>query len=373
MLIANGFQYMLSGRYWISIFPGIALLHSDCLDQSGRRPDPRPVEPAAEPMTDQILEVTDLSTQFFTRAGIVKAVDGVSFALEKGQVLGLVGESGSGKSVTGFSLLGLIDPPGRIVTGSVKLAGQELVGLPVAELRRLRGSKIAMIFQDPMMTLNPVLSIARQMCLAVYAHAKVSKAEARSRAIALLDRVGIPDASRRIDDFPHQFSGGMRQRVAIAMALLHNPDVIVADEPTTALDVSIQAQILNEMADLVRETGTAIIWISHDLATVSSLANRIVVMYAGRVVEEGPTSTVLRQPRHPYTRGLINALPSLAVPGEELRQIPGSTPSLLNLGKGCPFAPRCERATAVCTIEPSLIIDGDRGVRCHHPIMEGIA
>ena len=194
-------------------------------------------------MTAPVLEVEDLATHFFTRAGIAKAVDGVSFSLARGEVLGLVGESGSGKSVTGFSLLGLIDPPGRIVRGSVRLGGDELVGLPPAKLRAARGRRIAMIFQDPMMTLNPVLSIAQQMILAVHAHKSVSHSDARARAVAALTRVGIPDASRRIDNYPHQFSGGMRQRVAIAMALLHDPDVIVADEPTTALDVSIQAQI----------------------------------------------------------------------------------------------------------------------------------
>lgn len=320
-------------------------------------------------MNAPVLEVDNLATYFFARAGVAKAVDGVSFSLQRGEVIGLVGESGSGKSVTGFSLLGLIDPPGRIVRGSVKLSGQELVGLPREGLRKLRGRRIAMIFQDPMMTLNPVLSISQQMVLAVHAHAKVSQVEARDRAIKSLVRVGIPAAAKRIDDYPHQFSGGMRQRVAIAMALLHGPDVIIADEPTTALDVSIQAQILTEMRDLVRETGAAMIWISHDLATVSSLADRIAVMYAGKIVEEGPIARVLRDPRHHYTRGLLGALPARAEPGRDLPQIPGSTPSLLRLPPGCPFAPRCAGADALCATEPQRTTDGARAWRCHHPTM----
>ncbi|WP_342359450.1 ABC transporter ATP-binding protein [Terrarubrum flagellatum] len=324
-------------------------------------------------MSAPVLEVSDLATHFFTRAGVAKAVDGVSFELARGETLGLVGESGSGKSVTGFSLLGLIDPPGRVVHGSVRLRGEELVGMPIEALRRLRGKRIAMIFQDPMMTLNPVLSIARQMTLAVNAHDKISHVEARQRAIAALTRVGIPDAARRIDDYPHQFSGGMRQRVAIAIALLHDPDVIVADEPTTALDVSIQAQILAEMRGLVRETGAALIWISHDLATVSSLADRIAVMYAGRLVEEGPTARVLRDPRHPYTRGLIDALPSRTEPGRDLPQIPGSTPSLLRLPQGCPFAPRCSHADDLCKTDPPRMVEDLRAYRCHHPFMERAA
>jgi peptide/nickel transport system ATP-binding protein len=240
-----------------------------------------------------LLEVRDLRTHFFTQAGVARAVDGVSFTLARGEILGLVGESGSGKSVTGFSLLGLVDPPGRIAGGSVRLAGQELVGLPAREMRRLRGRRIAMVFQDPQATLNPVLSIGEQMTLAVQAHHRVSARAARDRAAAVLARVGIPDAARRLSAYPHEFSGGMRQRVAIATALLNGPDVIVADEPTTALDVSIQAQILHEVQALAREEGMSLIWISHDLATVSSLADRILVMYAGRIVESGRVEEVL--------------------------------------------------------------------------------
>jgi len=319
-------------------------------------------------MSGPVLEIRDLKTHFLTRAGTVKAVDGVSFDVAPGEVVGLVGESGSGKTVTGFSVLGLIDPPGRIVSGSIKLEGRELVGLPLAELRHLRGRRMAMVFQDPMTTLNPVLTIGRQMYLALLAHERLSTDAARARSVEALTTVGIPDAARRLDAYPHQFSGGMRQRVAIAVALLNRPALIVCDEPTTALDVSIQAQILNEMQRLVQELGTALIWISHDLATVSSLANRILVMYAGRVIEDGPTAAVLRNPAHPYTRGLMESLPSVAAPGAELRQIPGATPSLLDPPPGCAFAPRCPVSDAACATQPETVRSGRRGVRCHHPL-----
>ena len=315
-----------------------------------------------------LLEVRDLQTHFFTRAGVLKAVEGVSFGLDRGEILGLVGESGSGKSVTGFSLIGLVDPPGRIVGGSVRFEGRELVGLAASEMRKLRGKRIAMVFQDPAATLNPVLTIGEQMALAVRAHDNVSEAAARERATTLLMRVGIPEAASRLDAYPHEFSGGMRQRVAIATALLHSPSLIIADEPTTALDVSIQAQILTEMRALARETGTALIWISHDLATVSSLADRVMVMYAGRIVESGPVATTLRAPRHPYTRGLLDSLPATAKPGEKLNQIPGTTPSLLSLPPGCPFAPRCPRADAMCATDPPTIEIEGRVLRCHHPL-----
>ena len=322
--------------------------------------------------TDQapILEVDGLCTHFFTRAGVVKAVDGVSFAIQPGEIIGLVGESGSGKSVTGFSMIGLVDPPGRIVSGSVKLNGRELVGLSPGELRKIRGARMAMVFQDPMMTLNPVLTIGQQMRLALRAHEKVSDRAARARAADTLTRVGIPDAAARLDAYPHEFSGGMRQRVAIAIALLHGTEVIIADEPTTALDVSIQAQILTEMRELARQSGTALIWISHDLSTVSTLASRILVMYAGRIVEEGPIAEVLSAPRHPYTAGLLRSLPAMAQPGADLEQIPGTTPSLLNLPEGCPFMPRCDRADAACRTEPPMQRAGSRGHRCHHPLEE---
>ncbi len=318
-----------------------------------------------------LLEVRDLSTQFATRNGPLKAVDGVSFTLAEGEIIGLVGESGSGKSVTGFSILGLVDPPGRITGGSVKLAGRELVGLPASELRRIRGREIAMVFQDPSATLNPVLTIGTQMQLALEAHERIGAAAMQDRCVAVLTRVGIPDAARRLDAHPHQFSGGMRQRVAIAIALLNRPRLIICDEPTTALDVSIQAQILTEMRSLAEESRTAVIWISHDLATVSSIASRLLVMYAGRIIEEGPIAAVLRQPHHPYTAGLLASLPARAEPGTDLVQIPGSTPSLFDLPPGCAFQPRCGFRTAACTIMPDLVPTGmGRSHRCHHPLGE---
>jgi peptide/nickel transport system ATP-binding protein len=314
-----------------------------------------------------LLEVSDLATHFFTRAGVMKAVDGVSFSLGKGEVLGLVGESGSGKSVSGFSLMGLVDPPGRIVRGSVRFQGRELVGMRARELRNIRGKSMAMVFQDPTMALNPVLTIQEQMRLALLAHARMPDAQIRDRCVEVLGLVGIPEARSRLDAYPHEFSGGMRQRVAIAIALLHNPSLIIADEPTTALDVSVQAQILTEMRDLVRRIGTALIWISHDLATVSALADRIAVMYAGRIVEEGPTLDVLHRPRHPYTRGLLDSLPSRTPPGQELPYIRGMMPSLLALTEGCSYAPRCERADASCRQAPELRRAGAGSIRCHHP------
>jgi peptide/nickel transport system ATP-binding protein len=319
-----------------------------------------------------LLEVRELRTHFMTRAGVVKAVEGVSFSLQKGEILGLVGESGSGKSVTGFSLIGLVDPPGRVVSGSIRFAGQELVGLPPAQMRAIRGKRIAMVFQDPAATLNPVLTIGQQMTLAVQAHGGASERAARDLAARTLTRVGIPEAASRLDAYPHEFSGGMRQRVAIATALLHGPELIIADEPTTALDVSIQAQILAEMKALARETGTALIWISHDLATVSSLADRVMVMYAGRIVESGPVAATLRAPRHPYTRGLLDSLPAMARPGEKLNQIPGTTPSLLSLPAGCPFRPRCPRGDEACAADPPAVTSPGRLALCHHPL-EGTA
>jgi peptide/nickel transport system ATP-binding protein len=319
-------------------------------------------------MTAPLLEVEDLATHFFTRGGVVKAVDGVSFRLAPGEVLGLVGESGSGKSVTGFSLLGLVDAPGRIVRGSIRFEGQELVGLPASRMRHIRGARLAMVFQDPTMTLNPVLTVFQQMRLAALAHARMSMTALRDRCVEVLAIVGIPDPDRRLDSYPHEFSGGMRQRVAIAIALLHSPSLIIADEPTTALDVSVQAQILTEMRSLVRRIGTALVWISHDLATVSSLADRIAVMYAGRIVEEGRTADVLRCPRHPYTRGLIDSLPSLAQPGTDLPHIPGMMPSMAQLPPGCAYAPRCARASTECDVDPVAVQSGDRSFRCHHSL-----
>ena len=269
-------------------------------------------------MTD-LLEVRDLRTWFHTDRGIVKSVDGISFSLKRGEIMGLVGESGSGKSITGFSLIGLIDRPGRIEDGSsIRLEGRELVGLPDRDLRGIRGKDISMVFQDPMMTLNPVVRIIDQIGMAIRAHEQASDAQIRRRAVEALARVRITDPERKVDQYPHEFSGGMRQRVAIAIALLHRPRLVIADEPTTALDVSVQAEILKVVKELVSEMGTSLIWISHDLATVSSIADKITVMRRGQIVEAGPVRAVLDKPQHPYTQALLDALPSRSQPGELL-------------------------------------------------------
>ncbi len=320
------------------------------------------------------LAVDDLQTHFFTKAGVVKAVDGVSFSVAAGKVLGLVGESGSGKTVTGFSILGLGDPPGRIVGGRIVFKGEELVGQPEERLRRLRGARIAMVFQDPMMTLNPVLRVDTQMIETVQAHIPMAHAAARARARDALGRVGIPSPEERLSAYPHQLSGGMRQRVAIAIALLHQPDLIVADEPTTALDVTIQGQILFEMQKLTRDTGTALIWITHDLSVVAGLADDIAVMYAGRIVETGPVDVVLDHALHPYTVGLLGSVPSRNARGAPLRQIPGMTPSMLRLPDGCAFRTRCPRADAACRTWPALTeLRPGQQARCVHPHLEAVA
>jgi peptide/nickel transport system ATP-binding protein len=322
-------------------------------------------------MPEPTLSLQDLKTHFFTKDGVARAVDGVSFDVAPGEVLGLVGESGSGKTVTGFSILGLIDPPGRIAGGRILFKGEDLAHVSPERLRALRGTLIAMIFQDPMMTLNPVLRIDTQMIEAVRAHERVSEAEARERAREALARVGIPSPEERLRSYPHQFSGGMRQRVAIAIALLHKPDLIVCDEPTTALDVTIQGQILYEMRKLCRETGTALVWITHDLAVVAGLADRVAVMYAGRIVELGRTADVIERPLHPYTHGLIGSVPSQNTRGRRLTQIPGMTPSLLRLPPGCSFKARCPRADAKCEQMPELMeLKPGHWARCWHPMVD---
>jgi peptide/nickel transport system ATP-binding protein len=314
------------------------------------------------------LEVRDLQTHFATRAGVLKAVDGVSFSVKPGKILGLVGESGSGKSVTGFSILGLVDPPGRIVGGEILFEGRDLRGLDEKAMRELRGNRLAMIFQDPMMTLNPVLRVGTQMVETLRAHRRISRADAVQRSREALALVGIPAPAERLDAYPHEFSGGMRQRVAIAIALLHSPALIVADEPTTALDVTIQAQILSEVQKLARTQGTAIIWISHDLSVVSGLADDIAVMYAGRIVEQGAVGDVLARPAHPYTRGLMGSVASHNQRGQRLRQIRGMPPHLLELPPGCAFRPRCDFAVAACEQAPAATdLDAAHRIRCHNP------
>jgi peptide/nickel transport system ATP-binding protein len=315
-----------------------------------------------------ILDVRGLKTHFFTKSGVLRAVDGVSFHVGRGEVLGLVGESGSGKTVTGFSIMGLLDPPGRVVAGAILFKGEDLAGAGPERLRALRGDRIAMIFQDPMMTLNPVLRIDTQMTEAILAHRRLDRAAAWERARDALAAVGVPSPEERLISYPHQLSGGLRQRVAIAIALLNEPDLVIADEPTTALDVTIQGQILYETEALRRRLGMSLIWITHDLAVVAGLADRIAVMYAGRIVETGTAAEVLERPLHPYTRGLIGSVPSESQRGRRLRQIPGMTPSLLNLPKGCAFRPRCPLADDACGVAPEVGEPAPgRRVRCHHP------
>lgn len=332
------------------------------------------MSPPPPEATHPTLEITDLATHFFTRAGTVKAVDAVSFSVRPGEILGLVGESGSGKSITGFSILGLIDAPGRIVAGSIRFKGEELTTASEERLRQLRGDRIAMIFQDPMMTLNPVLRIDTQMVETVLAHRNVGRAAALEMAREALTLVGIAAPERRLLSYPHELSGGMRQRVAIATAFLLKPDLIIADEPTTALDVTIQAQIIHEAQELCRKTGTALVWITHDLAVVAALADRVAVMYAGRVVETGSTDDIIDDPAHPYTKGLLGSVPSHNRRGARLAQIPGMTPSLINLPEGCAFRARCAVATQACSVAPAIAtLGGNRQVRCHNPVTASAA
>lgn len=325
-------------------------------------------------MTDALLDVRGLRTVFHALDGAWPAVDGVDLSVARGEVLGLVGESGSGKSVTGFSLVRLIDPPGEIVAGSVSFDGEDLRAASEERLRDLRGDRIAMIFQDPLMTLNPVLSIGEQMSEAILEHRSCSRQEALDEAAKALARVGISSPEARLRQFPHEFSGGMRQRVAIATALLNAPDLIIADEPTTALDVTIQSQILFEVQKLARETGTAVLWITHDLAVVAELADRVAVMYAGRVVEIGPVDAVLDAPRHPYTLGLLNSSAANVAPGERLHQIDGVAPRIDARPSGCPFRPRCPRVQPICAEQdPATTEESAHSFRCHNPVPMGEA
>lgn len=297
-----------------------------------------------------LLQVRDLRTYFYTQDGVVKAVDGVSFDLDEGETLGIVGESGCGKSVTVLSIMRLIpQPPGKIVSGQVIFDGEDLLKVDDEEIRRVRGNKIAMIFQDPMTSLNPVLTIGRQISEALELHLKMSKEAARKRTIELLKMVGIPEAEKRVDDYPHQFSGGMRQRVMIAMALSCNPQLLIADEPTTALDVTIQAQIIDLVKRLQREFGMAVIWITHDLGVVAGLCRRVIIMYAGMIVEQAPVYDIYADPRHPYTMGLLGSIPRLDAPRKsKLTPIEGLPPDLIDMPDACPFHLRCVYVQDIC-------------------------
>jgi peptide/nickel transport system ATP-binding protein len=315
------------------------------------------------------LEVTDLHTSFRTDDGVVQAVSGVTFAVEPGQTLGVVGESGSGKSVTFLTVMGLVDPRHAMVRGSVLLHGEELLGARASRLRQIRGTTMGMIFQDPMTSLNPVKTIGWQLEEAVLIHNDVTRKQARDRAIEVLKQVEIPRAEQRVDDYPHQFSGGMRQRVMIAMALINNPEILIADEPTTALDVTTQAQILRLIKKLQDDYHTAVVMITHDLGVVAELADDVIVMYGGRIVEEASVEDLFAKPEMPYTWGLLGSMPRLNTTAERLDQIPGQPPSLLHPPSGCPFHPRCEFVMDICRAElPALDpspVSPDHRYRCH--------
>jgi peptide/nickel transport system ATP-binding protein len=315
---------------------------------------------------DAVLEIRDLVTEFKTDRGVVRAVVGVSLAIPARGTLGVVGESGSGKSVTALSVMRLIAPPGRIAAGEIRYAGKNLLALPDAEMRAIRGNRIAMIFQEPMTSLNPVYTVGDQVGEAVRLHQHKSKADARKIAIEMFRLVGIPSPEDRVDAYPHQLSGGMRQRVMIAMALACKPDLLIADEPTTALDVTIQAQILELLKALQRDMGMSILLITHDLGVVAETCDEVAVMYAGRIVERAPTKVLFAQPRHHYTAGLLASVP---VAGERLREIKGMVPPLWDLPKGCKFADRCPRVEDKCReVEPELVQLGESRVRCHFPL-----
>ena len=325
-------------------------------------------------MSDPILSVKDLRVEFATRSGPLRAIDGVSFDLHKGEVLGFVGESGAGKSLTGTAVIGLIDPPGKITGGEIRLEGRRIDHLSIEELRRIRGREIGMIFQDPLTSLDPLMRIGDQLIETIITHVAVSRTEARARAVKLLEDVGIPAAAERVMSYPHEFSGGMRQRVVIALALAAEPKVIIADEPTTALDVSVQAQIIALLKKLTSERGMAVMLITHDMGVIAQIANRVAVMYSGRIVEIGPVADVVRQPAHPYSMGLMGSIPSLHAEHVRLKQIPGSMPRLTALPAGCAFGPRCERADARCNTErPALEATGMTTSACFHPVTRTVA
>jgi oligopeptide transport system ATP-binding protein len=315
-----------------------------------------------------LLEVNQLRTYFDTEDGVVKAVDGISFRLKRGETLGIVGESGSGKSVTNLSIIRLIpNPPGRIAGGEVVFNGQDILLLPAEEVRKIRGRRIAMIFQDPMTSLNPFLKISRQLMEMTQLHLGHTKAQAYEHAIKMLEVVGIPDARARVDSYPHEFSGGMRQRVMIAMALSCEPELLIADEPTTALDVTIQAQILELIKRLKEKTGTSVILITHDLGVVAGMTDHVIVMYAGKIFEQARTSELFARPGNPYTKGLLRSVPDPTAEQGQLHQIPGLPPDVAHLKPGCPFAPRCERAEEVCRREfpPFVELNADHHSLCH--------
>ncbi|WP_439562109.1 ABC transporter ATP-binding protein [Roseinatronobacter sp.] len=308
-----------------------------------------------------LLSVRDLIVEFPTRRGTLRALDKVSFDIAEGEVLGMVGESGAGKSLTGAAIIGLLEPPGRIAGGEIWLRGQRIDNLPREKMRRIRGRRIGMVFQDPLTSLNPLYTVAQQLIETIRTHMDVSEGEARKRAVALLDRVGIPAAARRIDDYPHHFSGGMRQRVVIALALCAEPELVLADEPTTALDVSVQAQIIDVLKEICAERGASVMLITHDMGVIAETADRVAVLYAGRVAEIGPVRDVIQAAEHPYTAGLMGSIPTLTQTAARLTQIPGSMPRLNAIPQGCAFNPRCPKVFDRCRTDRPELIDRDNG------------
>jgi len=302
-------------------------------------------------MPDPLLSVENLRVEFPTRRGSLVAIDDVSFEIAEGEILGVVGESGAGKSITGTSIIGLLDPPGRITNGQIRLDGRRIDNLSYEEMRPIRGKKIGAIFQDPLTSLNPLYTIGQQLVETIMTHTELSSRDARRRAVELLVEVGIPAADQRIDNYPHQFSGGMRQRVVIALALCANPRLVIADEPTTALDVSVQAQIIFLLKQLSRQHGTAVMLVTHDMGVIAETADRVAVMYAGRIAEIGPVNDVIKRPKHPYTIGLMGSIPSIGHRADRLVQIKGSMPRLTDIPSGCAFHPRCPRAFADCRVD----------------------
>ncbi|TSE33095.1 ABC transporter ATP-binding protein [Tepidimonas charontis] len=314
---------------------------------------------------DKLLEVKDLVVEFPTRRGVLRALDGVSFDIAPGEVLGVVGESGAGKSLTGAAIIGLLEPPGRIAGGEIRLQGERIDHLPPAQMRRIRGRRIGAIFQDPLTSLNPLYTIGRQLTETILTHLDVTPAQARQRAIELLKDTGIPAAEERIDHYPHQFSGGMRQRVVIALALAAEPQLVVADEPTTALDVSIQAQIITLLKRICRERGAAVMLVTHDMGVIAETCDRVAVMYAGRVVEIGPVHEVIHRPAHPYTAGLMRCIPDMEAERERLHQIDGAMPRLNEIPRGCAFHPRCDKVMLRCHDQrPNLMPAGATHAAC---------
>jgi peptide/nickel transport system ATP-binding protein len=323
-----------------------------------------PSIPNCDNSAGPLLEVDRLRIEFPTRRGVLVAVDDISFSIAEGEVLGVVGESGAGKSITGAAIIGLLEPPGRIARGTIRFQGQEINGLPYEALRRIRGAKIGAIFQDPLTSLNPLYTIGRQLVETITTHLELSPAKARARAVELLNEVGIPAAGRRIDSYPHEFSGGMRQRVVIALAVCAHPRLIIADEPTTALDVSIQAQILGLLRRLCREHRTAIMLITHDMGVIAEMSDRVGVMYAGRMVEIGSLQDVVKRPKHPYTVGLMDSIPLIGQEKEQLSHIRGAMPRLQEIPSGCPFHPRCPEEFDRCRVErPDLMTTAHPGQR----------